>query len=58
MYDLYFLRRFNEEMVLAQTAGDEHERAVHLKVCRYYGDLLHMNDDEVGDDARRVPRIQ
>ena len=33
-------------MVLAQTAADEHERAVHLQACRYYGDILHMNDDE------------
>ena len=44
VYDLYFLRRFIEEMVLAQTAADEHERAVHLQACRYYGDILHMNE--------------
>ena len=42
---MYFLRRFIEEMVLAQTVADEHERAVHLQACRYYGDLLHMNDE-------------
>ena len=46
MYDLYFLRRYIEEMVLAQTAGDEHERSVHLQACRYYGDILHMNGDD------------
>lgn len=45
VYDMYFLRRFIEEMVLAQTAADEQERSVHLQACRYYGDLLHMNDD-------------
>ena len=53
MYDLYFLRRFIEEMVLAQTAADEQERAVHLKACGYYGDLLHMNGDEAEDEAAR-----
>ena len=42
---MYFLRRFIEEMVLAQTAANEQERAVHLQACRYYGDLLHMNDE-------------
>ena len=42
---MYFLRRLIEEMVLAQTAADEQERSVHLQACRYYGDLLHMNDD-------------
>jgi len=44
--DLYFLRRYIEEMVLAQTAGDEHERSVHLQACRYYGDILHMNGED------------
>lgn len=39
MYDLYFLRRFIEEMVLAHTTGDEQERAVHLRACRHYGDI-------------------
>jgi hypothetical protein len=52
VYDLYFLRRFIEEMVLAQTACDEQERAVHLQACRYYGDLLHMNDEEDQDQVR------
>lgn len=51
MYDLYFLRRFIEEMVLAQTAADERERVVHLKACRHYGDLLHMNDDDAEAEA-------
>jgi hypothetical protein len=52
VYDLYFLRRFIEEMVLAQTAADEHERAVHLQACRYYGDIMHMNDES---KARGTP---
>jgi peroxiredoxin family protein len=52
VYDLYFLRRFIEEMVLAQTSCDEQERAVHLQACRYYGDLLHMNDEEDQDQTR------
>jgi hypothetical protein len=39
-------------MVLAQTAADEHERAVHLQACRYYGDILHMNDES---KARGTP---
>ena len=54
MYDMYFLRRFIEEMVLAQTAADEQERAVHLQACRYYGDLLHMNGDEEGPEMEQV----
>ena len=54
MYDLYFLRRFIEEMVFAQTAADEHERAVHLQACRYYGDILHMNDQS--DAGETQPR--
>ena len=41
---MHFLRRLIEEMVLAQTAANERESAVHLQACRYYGDLLHMND--------------
>jgi hypothetical protein len=56
VYDLYFLRRFIEEMVLAQTAGDERERAVHLQACRYYGDLLHMNDHDCGDETTELRR--
>jgi hypothetical protein len=50
LYDLYFLRRFIEEMVLAHTTGDDRERAVHLRACHYYGDLLGMNDAG-GDEA-------
>jgi hypothetical protein len=48
---LYFLRRYIEEMVLAQTARDEQERSVHLQACRYYGDILHMNGDEESEQA-------
>ena len=51
MHDLYFLRRYIEEMVRAQTAANERERTVHLQACRYYGDLLHMNADEEPDEA-------
>ncbi|MGE5564526.1 MAG: hypothetical protein ACM3ZV_14640 [Bacillota bacterium] len=51
MYDLYFLRRYIEEMVLAQTAANERERAVHLTACRHYGELLHMNDEVAPPDA-------
>lgn len=60
MYDLYFLRRFIEEMVLAHTTGDDRERAVHLRACHYYRDLLRMNDghDQAGgfrpEDERRA----
>jgi hypothetical protein len=54
---MYFLRRFIEEMVLAQTAADEHERAVHLQACRYYGDLLHMNDDQQAVEWKRLPDV-
>ena len=52
---MYFLRRFIEEMVLAQTAADEHERAVHLKACGYYGDLLHMYDDPEAIEQKPLP---
>jgi hypothetical protein len=51
VYDLYFLRRYIEEMVLAQTAANERERAVHLQACRHYGDLLHMNGEKEPDEA-------
>ena len=51
---MYFLRRFIEEMVLAQTAAEERERAVHLQACRYYGDLLHMNDDQESDERKQL----
>ena len=54
VYDLYFLRRFIEEMVLAQTAAEERERAVHLQACRYYGDLLHMNEDQESDERKQL----
>ena len=50
---MYFLRRLIEEMVLAQTAADERERAVHLQACRYYGDLLHMNDKNEPTEPQR-----
>ena len=55
MYDLYFLRRYIEEMVLAQTAANERERAVHLQACRHYGDLLHMNDEEKPGEVKGLP---
>jgi len=54
VYDLYFLRRFIEEMVLAHTTGDEQERAVHLRACRHYGDLLHMNAEPERDEDTRL----
>ena len=57
MYDMYSLQRLIEEVALAQTAADEPERAVHLQACRYYGDLLHMNDKNKPTEPHSPPNL-
>lgn len=49
VYEGYLLRRFIEEMVLAETAETLLERSIHLQACRYFGDLLNLNQDEPRD---------
>lgn len=40
MYEIYFIGRLLEELELADRAGDDLERSIHLQACRYYRDLL------------------
>lgn len=40
LYKLYFVGRLLEELTLADECGDAQERAIHLRACRYYRDLL------------------
>ena len=42
VYDLYFLRRFIEEIVLAETAPNPNERSVHLEASRHLQEILQM----------------
>jgi len=43
VYDLYFLRRFIEEIVLAETAPSPDERSVHLEASRHLQEILQMS---------------
>ena len=45
LYDLYFLRRFIEEMVLSQTAASKRERDCHRRLSGIFADLLGMSPE-------------
>jgi len=53
---LYFIRRYIEEMVLAQTAADAEERLVHLRACDLYSGILGMGDLAGAADAPEQQR--
>ncbi|MFL6751951.1 MAG: hypothetical protein ACJ8D5_07220 [Sphingomicrobium sp.] len=42
MYKAYFARRLLEAISSARQAGTEQERAIHLRVSRYYHDLIRL----------------
>jgi hypothetical protein len=40
MYKAYFVRRLLEALSLAEKAGNERERTIHLQTTRYYRELI------------------
>jgi hypothetical protein len=41
----YLLKRFKEELELAEHAGDERERSVRLQACRHYSEMLRVLEE-------------
>jgi hypothetical protein len=39
-YESYLVGRLRQALQLAEAASSERERAIHLRSCRYYCDLL------------------
>jgi hypothetical protein len=54
VYEVYFVGRLLEELVLADEALDSLERDIHMQACRYYRDLLICA--YVSEDARDLRR--
>jgi hypothetical protein len=40
MYKAYFVRRLLEALSLADQAGSDEERTIHLRTSRYYRELI------------------
>ena len=48
-FEDYFLLRLAEEAALAKEAPTAKARKTHLRACRLYRDMLHLNDRPVLD---------
>ncbi len=48
-FEDYFLLRLAEEAALAKHAPTPKERKTHLRACRLYRDMLHLNEQPALD---------
>jgi hypothetical protein len=49
MYKAYFARRLLQAISLAKQADSEAEREIHLRVSRYYHDLVRLRSPPMGE---------